>query len=508
MPSELKVGACINYVSIVVRLVTSFCLTPFVIKSLGVEEYGLFMLSHSIIAWLSLTDFGLGGTVAKYVATYCAKGESEREAHFLGQSAMLFSVLGVLTLAAGVICFFYLDVFFPNLSEQQHDMLEIMYLLTLGNLILAFPLKPLGCVPGAHMKFIVPGVVSLGLSLANAALTVLLLFWGYKAIGLTVLSVFMSVVGMAWGVFYTFRCLGVRMLFRKPDIPLYREMFVFSFWMMLNQLMDLFYWRAGAPVLARMSGMEAVALFTIGITFPQYFITASVAISGVISPKIMHMVALDAGKEELTRMMVRVGRLQIVVLMLILCGFIVYGQIFLRLWVGASIGEGVRVVWLGALLVLVPLLLPLSQNIGVSVLQAMSIHKGRAIILFYSSVLCVILGVALSHCYGAIGMFIGTACSLFIGQGVMLNIYYQRKAGLNMIEFFRKTYAPLLFPVALFLALGTGMVAYCPPHCWVEFFIHAGCYAALGGLILFLLYFNNDERRIFTKPLISLINRR
>ena len=44
MASEIKSGAILNYASIVVRLATSFLLTPFVIATLGVVEYGLFML--------------------------------------------------------------------------------------------------------------------------------------------------------------------------------------------------------------------------------------------------------------------------------------------------------------------------------------------------------------------------------------------------------------------------------------------------------------------------------
>ncbi len=508
MPNELKAGAVINYVSIVVRLATSFLLTPFVIKCLGVEEYGLFMLSSSVILWLSLTDFGLGGTVNKYVATYHAKGEKEQEAHFLGQSMMLFSALGLLTLLVGVVCFFYLDVFFPDLNARQHEALEIMYLLTLGNLILAFPLRPLGCVPGAYLKFIVPGVVHLAMSLVNAGLTVLLLFWGYRAIGLTVLHVVIAVASLLWGLYYTIRCLGVRIIFRKPDLPLYRELFTFSLWILLNQLMDLFYWRAGTPILASMSGMAAVTIFTIGISFSQYFMTASTAISGVIGPKIMHMVALDASKEELTHMMVRVGRLQVVILVLILCGFAVYGETFLRLWVGSSIGAGTWTAWLGALLVLIPLTLPLTQNMGLALLQAMNIHKGRAIILFYSSVICVVLGVVLSHFYGAIGMFIGTAISLTIGQCIMINIYYHRRAGLNMFTFFRKTFVPLILPVALFLAIGVGMSYFLQVNNWIEFFAQAGCYGALGVLLLFFLYFNKDERLIFTTPFLKLLRKR
>lgn len=49
--------------------------------------------------------------------------------------------------------------------------------------------------------------------------------------------------------------------------------------------------------------------------------TASTAISGVIAPKIMQMVALDSTKEQLTRMMIRVGRLQLALLSVILVSF-------------------------------------------------------------------------------------------------------------------------------------------------------------------------------------------
>ncbi len=504
MVNELKAGACINYLAIVIRLATTFFLTPFIIDMLGVEEYGLFMLSHSILLWLSLTDFGLGGCVNKYVATYHAKGEVDQEAHFLGQSMMLFSALGLLAFAVGMVGYAGLGTLFPDLSPEQMDTFEILYLLTVGNLMLAFPLKPISAVPGAHLKFIAPGLVNLGLSLLNALLTVLLLLWGFKSIGLTVLGVLISVSGLLWGLFYTIRFLGVRLLFHKPDLRLYREMFIFSFWLLLNQLMDLFYWRAGAPILGSLSGMEAVTLFTIGITFAQYFMTASTAISGVITPKIMHMVAQDASKEELTNMMIRVGRLQAVVLILILSVFAIYGESFLQLWVGNSVGEGTQVVWLGSLIVLIPLTLPLTQNIGLGLLQALNIHKGRAIILFYSSAICVILGAVLSYFYGAIGMFIGTAVSLAIGQGVMINFYYQRRAGLNIARFFRQTFAPLILPVVLMLAIGSGLQHVFAVESWTTFFALASGYALAGTVLLFYLYLTPQERQLFSVPLSKL----
>lgn len=86
--SEITTGAVLNYVSIAVRLGTQFLLTPYIILKLGVDEYGLFMLSHTVISWLALTDLGLGVTVNKYVVTYRAKGGYEQQAHPFGHSLL------------------------------------------------------------------------------------------------------------------------------------------------------------------------------------------------------------------------------------------------------------------------------------------------------------------------------------------------------------------------------------------------------------------------------------
>ncbi len=495
MNNELKAGVCINYVSIVIRLSTQFFLTPYIILKLGVDQYGLFMLSNSVIAWLSLTDFGLGATVSKYVVTYRAKNQNDQQAHFLGQSIMLFTVLGLLTCLCGIVCYFYLDRFFPTLDSEQYDTLKILYLLTLSNLILAFPLRPLGCVPGAYQKFVVPGLVGLATSLLNAALTVMLLYMGYKAIGLTVLGVVLGVLGLLWGAFYTCHCLSAKVIFKKPDFTLYREMFSFSFWVFLNQIMDLFYWRAGAPILARVSGAEAVTLFTLGISFTQYFVTASTAVSSVFSPKLMQMVAIGSDSNELTTMMIRVGRFQLFVLMIIILVFSFFGQDFLKLWVGKSIGGNIFIVWLGALIVLIPMVVPLTQNTGISILQALNIHKGRAVILFYTSLICVIIGYILSSFFSVIGMFIATCLANVIGQNILINIYYSKRAGLGIMRFFKIAFLPFLIPLIITLFVGCLLILNLTLSNWFDLLLYMSLYALVCFFLFAFLYFRVDERR-------------
>lgn len=501
MFNELKCGVIINYFSIVIRLATQFFITPFVIASLGVEEYGLYMLSSTVIAWLSLTDLGLAVAAKKYVTSYRERGEDGKQAHFMGQSVMLFSVLGAITLFAGIVCYFFLPVFFPRLTEEQLDTLDVLYLLTLANLILSFPLRPLACVPGAYLKFVVPGLMSLGSSLINAGLTVLLLVCGYKSIGLTVMNVGIGVILLLVNLFYAVHFLGVRFKFSRPDWRLYKELFAFSIWILLAQLLDLFYWKAGAPIVARLVGSEAVSLFSLSTSFACYYGTAAAAISGVLAPKLMRMVAGGSSDEELTTAMIRIGRMQLALLAVMTLCFVVLGRGFLRLWVGDSIGEGVWTVWVGALVIQIPLLVPLTQNVGFSILQAKSIHRGNTINMFYTSVICVVSGYVLTlHC-GVLGMLIGSGAAFFLGQGVLLNLYYHRRAGLNIPRFFKETYRPAILPAAFLLLAGWGWTQIWSVQDWTDFFVAAGVYGLICVVILFLAYLNNDEREIFIAPL-------
>lgn len=113
-----------------------------------------------------------------------------------------------------------------------------------------------------------------------------------------------------------------------------------------------------------------VTLFSLGINFSNYFIIVSSAVAGVFFPKIVSMVALNQTNQALTRLMARVGRLQLLFIGLLMMGFIFFGQQFLTLWVGRTLGSSTYICWIIGLLVVIPLSLPLVQNLGIQIVQA------------------------------------------------------------------------------------------------------------------------------------------
>lgn len=63
-------------------------------------------------------------------------------------------------------------------------------------------------------------------------------------------------------------------------------MFSFSFFIMLQAVMDQLNWQIGKLVLARTSGSESIAVYSVGVQINSLFLMFSCAILGVFSPQI------------------------------------------------------------------------------------------------------------------------------------------------------------------------------------------------------------------------------
>ena len=101
------------------------------------------------------------------------------------------------------------------------------------------------------------------------------------------------------------------------------------------------------------------------------------------------------------------------------------------------------------------LFIPLTQSIGIWILQAQNKHYFRAYVYTASAVFNIVLGIYLVKYVGAKGCAVATAISILLGQGLAMNLYY-KKIGLALKEYFENVLK--ILPVCLIL-LALGFVA-------------------------------------------------
>ena len=75
--NQLKTGAALNYVVILLNIAVGLLYTPYMLRMMGQSEYGLYSLVASVISYLTVLDLGLGNAVIRYTAKYRAEGKTK-----------------------------------------------------------------------------------------------------------------------------------------------------------------------------------------------------------------------------------------------------------------------------------------------------------------------------------------------------------------------------------------------------------------------------------------------
>ena len=82
--NELKTGAVLSYINLIIGNLIPFIYTPIMLRLLGQAEYGLYGIASSIMGYLGLLNFGIGSSIVRYLSKYRAIGDEQAEARVAG----------------------------------------------------------------------------------------------------------------------------------------------------------------------------------------------------------------------------------------------------------------------------------------------------------------------------------------------------------------------------------------------------------------------------------------
>ena len=444
--NQLKAGAALNYVVILLNTLVGLLYTPYMLRMMGQSEYGLYSLVASVIAYLTILDLGLGNAVVRYTAKYRAEGKQTEQYEMFGMFFILYIIIGAIALIAGSALYFNVDAMFGDtMTALELDKARIMMLLLVFNLAFTFPMSIFGSIITAYERFVFPRVVNIIRITLNTAVMICLLHMGYKAIAMVVVQTVFNVLTLILNYIYCRKELKIKMYFRKFKWGFLKEVAIYSFWIFLNVIMDRIYWSTGQFVLGITYGTVAVAVFAVAIQLENIYMTFSTAISGVFLPKITAMVSTGKSNQELSNLFISTGRIQYLILSFILTGFIVFGQPFINVWAG----DGYEDAYIITLLFMMSLIIPLIQNIGISILQARNQMKFRSLLYVIIAAISLAFQFPMAEHYGPIGCAITIAGALFLGHGIIMNVYYHSIQKIDIIEFWKEIARMSIVPICM-----------------------------------------------------------
>jgi O-antigen/teichoic acid export membrane protein len=204
-------------------------------------------------------------------------------------------------------------------------------------------------------------------------------------------------------------------------------------------------------------------------------------------------------KKQLTRLFTKVGRIQFMLLSLVLTGFILFGKPFILWWAGPNY-EGSYYI---AVVLLTAVTIPIIQNLGIEIQQALNMHKFRSILYLLIAICNILISIPLIYKYSGFGAAIGTAISLVIGNILIMNIFYHNKVGINMLYFWKEI-LKILPSVFISIILGYAYTLIFDINELLFFLIGVIGYSLVFAVSMFKIGMNKNEKQMIIKPIVTI----
>lgn len=440
--SERKFAVVLSYTNIILKNLIVFLYTPFLLKYLGQSEYGIYQMTNSVIMGLSVLSMGFSGSYVRFYMKFKNAKDKKSINNLNGMYLILFVGIALLSLIIGSILVINTKRFFgASFTEEQVQQTQLLMGILVLNIAITFPSTVFDCNILANEKLKFQQGRQVAQTIAVPIISIPLIIFGAGAEAIVITQTITTIILLIMNINFAVTKLNMRFSFKKIPLDLLKEVSIFSFFIFLSQVIDLVNNNVPSFIVGMFLGAKDVAVYSVASQIKNLFFMLSVGLSGVYVPHINELVSSGTTKNKLLHLMIKVGRLQLILLTFILGGVIAIGKFFIVTWAGE---ENIQAYYLLILMVL-PVLVPLSQNVGIEIQRAMNRHYFRSIV--YSIFALINVGITVFSVinFGILGSISGYIIATVCANGIAMNWYYQKKMGLDM-GFFWKSIVNVFIP--------------------------------------------------------------
>lgn len=495
---QLKIGVLLSYLNIGLGNLIPIFYTPVMLAILGQNEYGLYKLSSSVTSYLSLISMGIGSAVTRYLIKAYTEEGKEAEERVLGLFMVIFQIIAILTFVVGLGLTINLNVWYGEaLNHLELSRMKILVFLMVCNTALGFSISPYMSIVTAHERFIFYQCMSIMATCATPIANLIMLLLGYKSIGMAVSTLIVNIVIRLIYLSYVRRNMGIRAKYKDMPKNLIREILLFSFWVFVSNVVGQLYNATDTVMIGAVPKLatKGVAVYSIGITFNSIIGGMTTSLSSLMTPIANKMVFSGCSNDELTAVATKVGRIQGLIFMLAMSGFVAFGKPFISFYAGQEYKDAY---WI-TIITTLPCIVYIVQSVFLSVVIAKNKHKFRSIVYLGIAIVNVIgTWFLMNTKLGIIGAALMTGIATLIGQGVVMNWYYAYNIGLDIKFFWKELSIIVLWPWSLCAVVWLTRI-------WLDYYnigiliFGIFAYTVLYTLIAWLFVLNDYEKNLIKR---------
>lgn len=487
-------GVLASYAYSIAQVLINLIYVPLLLSGIGKNEYGLYQLVGSIIAYLSVANSTFSAGATRFYCKYYAMGDEDGMANTLGILKRIYRIAYVLIFVAVVIVVaVFSSVYAHSFSLWEIEESCLMLGVLAVNLVLTMNnTMSIACIT-AHEEFAFLKVSQLAVLVIQPVLVLMLIrFWPF-AITVTIVQFLCNFACRMIQQVFARKKLNMDDRLRFLDKDLERQILSFSGGIVLGVIADQIFWKTDQLILGYLYGTVSVAIYSVGSQIVNVYSPLGFAVSSVFMPRISEIWHSEHRLDEISEVFLKVSRVAIYPLFAVLLGFIVFGQDFIRLWAGDGYGEAYWV----AVIELIPFTVDVSQNIGLTILQVMNRYGFRAKMYFVAAAINVGLTVVLAKELGIVGAALASAIAMIVSSGFILNWYYQERIGLDMGAWWKSVLREI-FPMIVLCVIFSAAWRPFAGEGWITLLLGIACWAVAFFATSYFLCANDYERSLVT----------
>jgi O-antigen/teichoic acid export membrane protein len=435
-----------RWVTIVVELGLGFLMLPFNTRHLGAADYGLWMLSASIVSYFPIMNLGYAASIDRFVAHYRARRDAAAINEIASTLFVLFAAVGLVAMVVVTLIAFNIASLF-NMPPGQEAAGRSVLLMVGVQFAVGMPFAAFGGVVNGFQRTYLNGIVGAVVALAVAAVNIAVLLMGGTLVQLVAA---MTVTRMLGFIAYRLNAYRVFPLLRiRPQsfsMARLREVTGFSVYMLMQNAANKANYATDPVVVAAFLSTGAVAVWTVAQRLADMVLRLTNQLNDVLFPVVVDCDSTQQ-HDRLRDVLIQGTRLSLALALPVSGVLVLLAPQVVVAWAGPVYAEAAVLLQLLVAVVLVRV----GTNTAGTVLRGAGHHQLLSISNMVAALVNVVLSVILIRLQGLPGVAIATLVPVGVRGATILVPVACRRVRISAAYFVTRAIWPAAWPGLLTL---------------------------------------------------------
>lgn len=492
-----KMGITLSYINTFLSMVFGIILSSYLIKALGDTEYGIYQTVTAFANYLLILELGTGTITQRNIVICYQNGDREGIDKTI---STMWLITIILSLAISVISIFFycsIDSLYKNtMSPDQVQYAKKIFFFFMGNLLLTFLTQTLNGYTLGVKKLSFAQITKLAKAVMRTITIIGITVFYRHSIVIAAVDFLLSLVCFLLTFNFCRRKCSMHIRISLFDKSIIAESLPLCLALLLQSVIQQANNSVDKVIIGAKLSVASVAVYSVAQYIYSIFVSVMIAPVTMYLPQVAEDLNKGLNKHHFTDTLIQPTRLISLISGMILFGFIAVGKQFVIIFYGI---EKVQA-WVYALILIVPLFLSMTNGVVINILDITKKRLVRSLVLFGITLVNIVLTWIWVNHFGVIGAVMATAITMFVGQVIILNIYYD--LALN-IEIFRLYW--IAYHKTIPILAASAASAY-----WMSSFFSSplmgmlagGClYVAAAAILLYKFSLTIPEKRLVSRCL-------